>query len=106
MDAQNLLRHTVQDLLLFSGRILHALSLICLLETREHKKIAPFLCVFRKHLFYIFLIWLNILRSPLWSSSQEFLATDPEVRVRFLALPDLLASSESGTGTTQPREYN
>jgi hypothetical protein len=39
----------------------------------------------------------------LWS---EFLATDPEVRVRFLALPDFLRSSGSGTGSTQSREYN
>jgi hypothetical protein len=38
-----------------------------------------------------------------WS---EFLATDPEVRVRFPALPDFLRSSESVTGSTQPREYN
>jgi hypothetical protein len=30
-----------------------------------------------------------------WS---EFLATDPEVRVRFSSLPDFLRSSESGTG--------
>jgi hypothetical protein len=30
----------------------------------------------------------------------EFLATDPEVRVRFLALPDFLRSSGSGTGST------
>jgi hypothetical protein len=36
----------------------------------------------------------------------EFLATDPEVRVRFPALPDFLRSSGSGTGSTQPREYN
>jgi hypothetical protein len=36
----------------------------------------------------------------------EFLATDPEVRVRFRALPDFLRSSGSGTGSTQPREYN
>jgi hypothetical protein len=36
----------------------------------------------------------------------EFLATDPEFRVRFLALPDFLRSSGSGTGSTQPREYN
>jgi hypothetical protein len=36
----------------------------------------------------------------------EFLATDPEVRVRFPALPDFLRSSGSGTGFTQPREYN
>jgi hypothetical protein len=42
----------------------------------------------------------------LWSSSQEFLATAPEVRIRFPALPDSLRSSGSGTGFTQPREYN
>jgi hypothetical protein len=36
-----------------------------------------------------------------WS---KFLATDLEVRVRFLALPDFLRSG-SGTGSTQPREY-
>jgi hypothetical protein len=41
----------------------------------------------------------------LWSSGQ-FLATDTEVRVRFPALPDVLISSESGTGSTRPREYN
>jgi hypothetical protein len=34
------------------------------------------------------------------------LPTDPEVRVRFPALPDFLRSSKSGTGSTQPREYN
>jgi hypothetical protein len=38
-----------------------------------------------------------------WSKS---LATDSEVRVRFTALSDFLRSSESGTGSTQPREYN
>jgi hypothetical protein len=38
-----------------------------------------------------------------WS---EFLATDPEVPVRFPELPDFLRSSGSGTGSTQPREYN
>jgi hypothetical protein len=38
-----------------------------------------------------------------WS---EFLATDPEARVRFPAIPDFLTSSGSGTGSTQPREYN
>jgi hypothetical protein len=41
-----------------------------------------------------------------WPRFQEFLATDSEVRVRFRALPDLLRSSGSGTGSTQPREYN
>jgi hypothetical protein len=30
----------------------------------------------------------------------------PEVRVRFPTLPDFLRSSGSGTGSTQPREYN
>jgi hypothetical protein len=38
-----------------------------------------------------------------WS---EFLATDPEFRVRFPALPDFLRSGGSGTESTQPREYN
>jgi hypothetical protein len=36
----------------------------------------------------------------------EFLATYPEVRVRFPTLPDFLRSSGSGTGSTQPREYS
>jgi hypothetical protein len=35
-----------------------------------------------------------------------FLATDPEVRVRFPALPHFLRSNGSGTGSTQPHEYN
>jgi hypothetical protein len=40
-----------------------------------------------------------------------FLATDPEAQVRFPALPDFRGggkenSSGSGTGFTQPREYN
>jgi hypothetical protein len=47
-----------------------------------------------------------ITRPPLWSSGQEFLATDPEARVRFPALPDFLRSSGSRTVSTQPREYN
>jgi hypothetical protein len=38
-----------------------------------------------------------------WS---EFLAIDPEVRVRFPSLPDFLRSSGSGTEYIQPREYN
>jgi hypothetical protein len=37
-----------------------------------------------------------------WS---EFLATDQEARVQLSALPDK-RSSGSGTGSTQPREYN
>jgi hypothetical protein len=35
-----------------------------------------------------------------------FLATDPEVRLRFPELPDLMRSSGSGMESTQPREYN
>jgi hypothetical protein len=41
--------------------------------------------------------------SGLWS---EFLATDTEDRVRFPALPDVLRSSGSVMGSTQPHEYN
>jgi hypothetical protein len=36
----------------------------------------------------------------------DFLATDPEIRVRFPALADFLRSCGSGTGSTKPREYN
>jgi hypothetical protein len=34
------------------------------------------------------------------------LATDPEARVKFAALPNFLRSGGSGTVCTQPREYN
>jgi hypothetical protein len=37
-----------------------------------------------------------------WS---EFLATDPEARVRFPALPEKKKGSGSGTGSTHPLEY-
>jgi hypothetical protein len=47
---------------------------------------------------------LNWIASVVWCS--EFLATDPEVRVRSPALPDFLRSSGSGTMSAQPREYN
>jgi hypothetical protein len=40
------------------------------------------------------------------SGESELLTTNPEVRVRFPALPDFLRSTGSGTGATQPREYN
>jgi hypothetical protein len=46
-------------------------------------------------------LYRKILGLPLWF---EFLATDPEVRILFLALPDFLRSSESGKVPTQPRE--
>jgi hypothetical protein len=37
--------------------------------------------------------YMYALRPPLWS---DFLAADPEARVRFLALPDFLRSNGSG----------
>jgi hypothetical protein len=52
-----------------------------------------------------FICYVEESRPPLWSSGQS-LATDTEVRVRFPALPDLLRSSGSGTGSTQHRDYN
>jgi hypothetical protein len=36
----------------------------------------------------------------------QFVVTDTEVRTRFAALPDFLTNSGSGTGSTQPCEYN
>jgi hypothetical protein len=53
-----------------------------------------------------FICYVEERRPPLWSIGQEFLATDPEVRVRLPALPDYLRSSVSGAGSTQPRENN
>jgi hypothetical protein len=44
----------------------------------------------------------EITASVVWWS--EFLATDPEARVRFAAIPEKKCSG-SGTGSTQPREY-
>jgi hypothetical protein len=38
--------------------------------------------------------------------THQFLAADPKFRVRFPVLPDFLRSSGSGTGSTQPLEYN
>jgi hypothetical protein len=62
--------------------------------------------VFRS--FSSFLIFTTFIVSMIASvvHYSEFLATDPEVRVRFPALPDFLRSSGSGTGSPQPREYN
>jgi hypothetical protein len=48
----------------------------------------------------------NIINVERLCSLVVYLSTDPEVRVRFPALPDFLRSSGSGTGSTQPREYN
>jgi hypothetical protein len=45
-------------------------------------------------------------RPPLWSSDQSSWLQIQRSRVRFPALPDFLRSSGSGTGSTQPCEYN
>jgi hypothetical protein len=45
-----------------------------------------------------------LLGPPLWSSGQSFWLQIQRSRVRFPELPDLLSSSGSGTGSTQPRE--
>jgi hypothetical protein len=48
-------------------------------------------------------VWYSGTASVVYWS--EFLATDPEARARFQALPEK-KSNGSGTGSTQPREYN
>jgi hypothetical protein len=48
--------------------------------------------------------WDNIFYSWMYKWS-EFLATDPEVKVRFPVLTDFLRSSGTGTGSTQLCEY-
>jgi hypothetical protein len=42
----------------------------------------------------------------LWSSGQNSWLQIQRPRIPFPALPDFLRSSGSGTGSTQPREYN
>jgi hypothetical protein len=54
----------------------------------------------------MYICYVEESRWHLWSSGQEFLATDPEVRVRFPALPDFLRNSGFRTGSTQPRDHN
>jgi hypothetical protein len=44
--------------------------------------------------------------TPLWSSGQSSWIQIQRSRVPFPALPDILRSSESGRGSTQPRENN
>jgi hypothetical protein len=51
----------------------------------------------------VYLKYIILTASVVWWS--EFLATDLEARVRFPALPEK-KSIGSGTGSTQPREYN
>jgi hypothetical protein len=46
------------------------------------------------------------LRPPLWSSGQSSWLQTQRSGFDSRALPDFLRSSGSGTGSTQPREYN
>jgi hypothetical protein len=55
---------------------------------------------------YIYIYIVLLIWPPLWSSRSEFLATDPDVRVLFLALPNFPRSSGSETGAAKPRECN
>jgi hypothetical protein len=61
---------------------------------------------------FIYICYGEESRPHLWSSGQsfwlqsEFLVTDREVQIRFSALPDFLRSNGSGTGSTQPHDYN
>jgi hypothetical protein len=43
---------------------------------------------------------------PLWCSGQSYWLQIQRTRVRFREQPDLLRSSGSGTGSSQPRVYN
>jgi hypothetical protein len=67
-------------------------------------------CLNVRNRFYIFfpgtLVTLFVLSNFLWSSGQRFWRQIQRSRIRFSALPDFLRSSGSGTGSTQPREYN
>jgi hypothetical protein len=71
----------------------------------------PYVIVIRgcnKHIWPAYSYCLNNMKyfDRLYGPLLEFLATDSEVRVRFSALPDLLRSNGSGTGSTQPHEFN
>jgi hypothetical protein len=47
-----------------------------------------------------------ILNNNETENSPEFLASNAKVQVQFPGLPVFLRSSGSGTGSTQPYEYN
>jgi hypothetical protein len=52
-----------------------------------------------------FICYVKESRPPVWSSGQSSWL-QIQRSGRFSALPDFLRSSGSGTGSTQPREYN
>jgi hypothetical protein len=58
---------------------------------------------------FVIPIFCNVnqyIRLPLLSSGQSTWLQIQRLWVRFLALPDFMRSSGSGTGSTQPAEYN
>jgi hypothetical protein len=55
-------------------------------------------------MYFLFIILLEL--PPLWSSGQSSWLQIQRYRVRFPVLQDILRSSGSGTGSTQPREDN
>ena len=77
-------------------------SVICLFVQCMKVKQINFTLILHLH----FLLCIIFFRPPLWSSGQSFWLQIQRSQVRFPALPDFLSSSESGTGTTQPREVN
>jgi hypothetical protein len=94
-------RRTNRLVLQLINPVLHRLStrappLVCILRQKNPVHILKS-CFFQ--------INFNIILHSVVKCS-ELLASDPEVRVRFLALSDFLRSSRSGTGSTQPREYD
>jgi hypothetical protein len=52
-----------------------------------------------------FICYVEESRPPLWSSCQGSWLQIQRSRVRLVALPDVLRSSGSAMGSTQPREY-
>jgi hypothetical protein len=55
---------------------------------------------------WIYICYVEESRQPLWSSGQSSWLQIQRSRVRFPVLLDFLRSCGSGTGSTQPREYN
>jgi hypothetical protein len=90
----------------YAIRMSHSVVKLCVLSKRKQK--LNFSVYIRRDRIWntIIIKESNIFNLNARIQWSEFLATDPEVRVRFPALPDFLSSSESGTGSTQTREYN
>jgi hypothetical protein len=85
-------------------------SLLCLQQISSGLYIMPAECIScprlisRRHIL-VYSFHLGLDRPSLWSSGQCSLLLFQRSRVRFPAVADFL-SGESGTGFTQPHEYN